>query len=185
MNDNIEKKLKELLPYIIITGLLFLLLPLFMSNKEGAATYIIQLGAFPLTAAGCSFHYALTKKAHSLPLCFIAPAFYALTALLYGMWRESWYTVLIYIFAYFLCGYLGQMLCDLLTRKKKNGSAEKPSHPRKAFHRPRKVNVEKNEEPVQAEFKAEDPAADDSLDTATTGDDIDAILEAIHNRRQQ
>ena len=184
MNDKIEAKLKELVPYTIIIGLLFLLLPLFMGNKEGAATYIIQLGAFPLTAAGCSFFYALTKKQHSLPLCFIAPAFYALTALLYGMWRESWYTVLIYIVAYFLCGYLGQALSDLFVKGKKQSGAEKPSHPRKTFQRPKKVDVKKHEEPVQ-EIKAEDPSADDSLDSSTTDDDIEAILEAIHSRRQQ
>lgn len=185
MNDSIEKKLKELLPYIIITGLLFLLLPLFMGNKAGAATYIIQLGAFPLTAAGCSFHFALTKKKHSLPLCFAAPAFYALTALLYGMWRESWYTVLIYIFAYFLCGYLGQALSDIFVKSKGKGNSDKPSSPRKSFHRPRKVDVKKQHEQPAQSFKAEDPAADDTLDTATTDDDIEAILEAIHSRRQQ
>ena len=30
MNDKLEKTLKELLPYIIIIGIIFLLLPLFM-----------------------------------------------------------------------------------------------------------------------------------------------------------
>lgn len=179
MNDKIERTLKELVPYIIISGILFLLLPLFMGTSEGAATYIIQLGAFPLTAIGCGAFYKFQNKKNNLTLCAVAPLFYALTALLYGMWRASWYTVVIYIIAYFLCGYLGMMLGDLLPLKKKEKSVR--DMVKKPSHRPRRVNVE--EEPAPQPVQTEDPDDDLDLDTSTTEDDIEAILNSIHNRR--
>lgn len=188
MNDKFERKLKELLPYIIITGVIFLLMPLFMGTKESVLTYIIQIGAFPLTAFGCGFHYAYKKKKHDVYICLIAPVFYALTALLYGMWRDSWFTVVIYIAAYFLCGYLGLMLSDVAGK----GKASKKSAPhiqlKRPSLRPKRVDVEKieqQEESPAADFKAEDPAEDDSLDVSTTEDDIEAILNEIHNRKSQ
>ncbi len=183
MNDKLEIKLKELLPYIIITAILYLLLPLFMGTREGVATYLIQIGAFPLTALGCGFHYAYTKNKHELYVCGVAPVFYALTALLYGMWRDSWYTVLIYIAAYFICGYLGLMLADIFKAQKgQKKSPEAKTMPKRKPLSPKTVDVKKQEAPAE-DFKAEDPAEDISLDTSTTDDDIEAILAAIHNRK--
>lgn len=176
MNDKLEKTLKELLPYIIVTGIIFLLLPLFMGKTASAATYIIQLGIFPLTALGCGVFYKLKMKKNSAYLALIAPIFYALAALLYGMWRASWYTVLIYTVAYFLCGYLGQLLADVLPFNKKDGS------PRRRSLRPRRVNVEEKEAPAE-DFQAEDPTEDVQLDVSTTEDDIETILNNIHNRK--
>ena len=121
MNDTIEKKLKELLPYIIIIGAIFLLFPLLMSKDEGASTYIIQLGVFPLTVLTCGAVYRIRSRKTDLSFCAIAPLFYALTALLYGMWR-AWLTVLIYLAAYLLCGYLGQMLGEILPFGKKKAT---------------------------------------------------------------
>ena len=176
MNDKLEKTLKELLPYIIVTGIIFLLLPLFMGKTASAATYIIQIGIFPLTALGCGVFYKLKMKKNSVYLALIAPIFYALAALLYGMWRASWYTVLIYTVAYFLCGYLGQLLADVLPVNKKDGS------PRRRSLRPRRVNVEEKEAPAE-DFQAEDPTEDVQLDASTTEDDIETILNNIHNRK--
>lgn len=176
MNDKLEKTLKELLPYIIITGIIFLLLPLFMGNTASAATYIIQIGVFPLTAFGCGVVYKMKKKKNSIYLCLLAPIFYAISALLYRMWMTSWLTVLIYIAAYFLCGYLGLLLGDALPFGKKESS------PRRRSMRPRRVNVEEEERPAE-NFQAEDPAENDDLNTSTTEDDIEAILNNIHNRK--
>lgn len=187
MEDKVEKKLKELLPYIIVEGVLFLLLPLFMGSQENAVTYVIQLGAFPLIALGCGYHYAFRKHKKDITLCCIAPVFYAISALLYGMWRASWITVLIYLAAYFICGFLGMMLFDII----KPGSAGKKSKfselvPKIKSKHPERVDVEKHDDPRPAEsFKAQDPSSDVSLDTSTTDDDIEAILSAIHNRKSQ
>ena len=35
------------------------------------------------------------------------------------------------------------------------------------------------------DFVAQDPEKDNELDTSTTDDDIEAILQSIHNRKQQ
>ncbi len=180
MDEKITSKLKELLPYIIIIGVIFLIFPLFMSKDTGASTYIIQIGVFPLTALGCGVFYKLKKKKTDLWLCAVAPLFYALSALLYGMWRASWYTVIIYIAAYFLCGYLGQMLADILPFSKKQEAKHKPF--KMPSPRARRVNVEESAV-VDESFKAEDPEADDSLNSSTTEDDIEAILNNIHNRK--
>ncbi|MBQ3284589.1 MAG: hypothetical protein IJH40_03020 [Ruminococcus sp.] len=181
MNDKFEKTLKELIPYIIIIGILYLLLPLFMGKDAGFATYFIQLGLFPLTAIGCGVFYKIKKKRNNIWLCLIAPIFYAIAALLYGMWRDSWYTVLIYIVAYFLCGYLGLILGDILPINKKGESIR--SLIKKTSNPPRRVNVE--EEPAAPDnFVAKDPEKDVDLDTSTTEDDIEAILQSIHNRKQ-
>lgn len=181
MNDKLEKTLKELIPYIIIIGIIFLLLPLLMGKTASAMTYIIQIGIFPLTAFGCGVFYKTQKKQNNLFLCLIAPIFYAVSALLYGMWRTSWYTVLIYIVAYFLCGYLGQLLGDLLPFGKKD-SAKKEGTPRRRSLRARRVNVKEEEKPSEA-FQTEDPNEDTQFDTSTTQDDIEAILNDIHNRK--
>lgn len=176
MNDKLEKTLKELLPYIIIIGIIYLLLPLFMGNTASAATYIIQIGIFPLTAFGCGVVYRAQKHKNNIYLCLIAPIFYALSALLYRMWMTSWYTVLIYIVAYFLCGYLGLLLGDVLPFGKKGSSTRRRSM------RPRRVNVDDQEHPAE-DFQPEDPTEDEKLDSSTTDDDIEAILNNIHNRK--
>ena len=206
MNDKLEKTLKELIPYIIVTGILFLLLPIFMGKSAGFMTYLIELVAFPLTALGCGIVYKIKKKRNNLFLCLIAPIFYALAALLYGMWRASWYTVLIYIAAYSLCGYLGQILGDILPiGKKGSAKSEQQSKPaerqrrvsaeEKPAKRHRTNTEEKTARPARRvnveeisdfdDFVAQDPEKDNELDTSTTDDDIEAILQSIHNRKQQ
>lgn len=181
MNDKHEKTLKELIPYIIIIGILFLLLPLLMGKTASAMTYIIQIGIFPLTAFGCGAFYKIQNKKNNFYLCLIAPIFYAISALLYGMWRTSWYTVLIYIVAYFLSGYLGQLLGERLPFGKKD-DAKQESAPRRRSPRARRVNVKEEEKPTE-DFQAEDPNEDTQFDTSTTQDDIEAILNDIHNRK--
>lgn len=176
MNDKIEKNLKELLPYIIVIGVIFLLLPLLMGRKTSAVTYIVQLGVFPLTAIGCGAFYKYKNRRNSLALCVIAPVFYMLAALLYRMWVASWYTVIIYTVAYFLCGYVGMMLGEVLLSRKKDGSSRRRSL------RPHRVNVEK-EEALPKDFQAEDPLQDQQLNAATTKEDIESILTNIHNRK--
>ena len=183
MDDKLARKLQQLLPYIIITGLIFLLLPLFMIGaKESAATYIIQIGVFPLTALGCGMHYRVRKGGRDISVCFPAMFFYALAALFYGMWSDSWITVAIYLVGYFICGYLGVMLGDIVKKDKKAPATPKPEQ-RSGHRRPQRVNIK--EEPAAAkDFVAEDPDLDMSLDTSTTSDDIEAILNEIHSRKQ-
>ena len=147
MDDRFEKKIKVLLPYIIIEAIIFFLMPLFMGHSEGAATYIIQIGIFPLTAIGCSVFYKLKNQSSDIYVCVIAPLFYAISALLYGMWRDSAINVLVYMASYFVCGYLGLLVADVI-RKKKSEKAES-SVPEPKRPSPARVDVAKTsaEEP--------------------------------------
>ena len=93
-----------------------------------------------------------------------------------------------------IAGYLGLTLGDMLSPRKKarkNGDLqieeEAPSRsggrrPRitASSKRPKRVAVEKEEDQT---FMEQDPLSDISLDTATTDDDIDAILDEIHSRK--
>ena len=184
MEDKLEKKLKELLPYIIIEAIVFLLMPLFMGRVAGAATYIVEVGIFPLTALGCSVFYKRRQKQQDIYICFLAPLFYAIAALLYGMWRDSWITVLVYMISYFICGYLGLLLSDVLFKGKSGKTSEAPpvKHPAR---NPERVNLEEQEKQPEEDFVAENPDEDESLDTSTTEDDVEALLKAIHNRKNQ
>ena len=71
---------------------------------------------------------------------------------------------------------LGQLLADVLPFNKKDGS------PRRRSLRARRVNVEEKEAPAE-DFQAEDLTEDVQLDASTTEDDIETILNNIHNRK--
>ena len=99
------------------------------------------------------------------------------------MWRDSWLTVLIYLAAYGLCGYLGIMLSDVL-KKSKNSKAAFPPILHRSARPPHRVNVD--EDPSQSDaLRTEDPAEDNSLDASTTEEDIEQLLSAIHDRKSQ
>lgn len=199
MEDKLEKKLKAFLPYIIIIGIVYLLVPIFMPrDNPNALTYIVLIGALPITAVGCCLHYSM-KKENDFFLALVAPVFFILTMFLYGIIQNSVIRALIYLVAYFLCGYLGLIVGDILADRndtkapvKKTARAseatddiqneeKEPAERRSAkTSRPRRVAVDRSE---PKHFEAQNPYEDTSLDTSTTSDDIDAILNEIHQRR--
>ena len=209
MEDKFEKRLKEFLPYIIIIGIIYLLTPALLFVNSDFAAYLVLIGILPVTALGCCAHYS-TKKKNDLMLAFVAPVFFLPAMFLYPIARESLLKAFIYLVAYFLCGYLGLAIGDILRKRSKSGrktEAERqpaaraarrtePAPERRAERasgrdenarrrddraaRPRTVDVEAQ---APQTFEPEDPYRDVSLDTSTTEDDIDAILREIHQRR--
>ena len=202
MDDKFEKKLKEFLPYIIIIGVVYLLVPALLLLKSDAVAYLVLIGILPLTALLCCTHYAATKR-NDIALACVAPVFFIPAMFLYQIVRDNPINALIYLVAYALCGYLGLTIGDLLSgRKKGKGKAAAKEAPVKrerrpaevrpeaesrsadrraaAPARPRKVDVEAH---ADKSFEAVDPYQDSTLDTSTTDDDIDAILREIHQRR--
>ena len=200
MEDKFEKKIKSFLPYIIIIGVVYLFIPALMLIRVPAINYIILIGVLPLTALGCCGYYAM-KKGSDFLLCLVAPIFFLITALLYGMFRDSVLNTLIYLAAYLMCGFLGLLVGDLISNRTKENpkaSGRRPSVPAKAASgkrssvppkpvrrnpspRPKRVAVDRDEEGKR--FRTEDPYDDLSLDTSTTTEDIEAILSEIHSRR--
>jgi hypothetical protein len=217
MDDKFEKKLKSFLPYIIIIGVVYLLVPALLFINSDAIAYLILIGVLPLTALLCCAHYSMTKENDFL-LSFVAPIFFLPAMFLYPIARASLLKALIYLVAYFLCGYLGLTVGDILANRSKSGdrrsSDRRPAERRPAQRRPaerrpaerrpaerRTVERFDDEEPVERRpapqrvrrsamqedrdaqrFEAIDPYDVSELDTSTTDDDIDAILNEIHQR---
>lgn len=208
MENKFEKKLKAFLPYIIIIGLVYLLVPALLFVGSDAISYLVLIGILPLTAGICCAHYSMHKE-NDFYLCLVAPIFFIPAMFLYPIFRSGALIALIYLVSYLLCGYLGLTIGDILAgskgRGRKRGASQKgedaPKRPerrttaarsarrteddeepvrrvRRSTARPERVEVEKDEDVFTA-----DPYQDDSLNTATTSDDIDAILSEIHRNR--
>ncbi len=210
MEDFFEKKIKEFLKYIIIIAAVYLLLPAVMVLTKSSVVFnqIVYIGIFPLVALLCSAHYAYTKKTDFF-ITLIAPVIYIPSMLLYGNLRDSVINSLIFLVAYFICGYLGLTLGEMFKEKNdsetekeadaKNSTArvtQKPKaqmrnrvpkrvEPRKHISKTRDDSVFEDIEMPQ-KFEAVEPVAEKPIEsfTQSSEDDIDAILAEIHGRRE-
>ena len=212
MDDKFEKKLKEFLPYIIIIGVVYLFAPaiLVFTKSTGVLNQIIYIGLFPLTALLCNVYHSY-KKVNDFTLSLVAPIIYIPSMLLYGNIRDSLLNSLIYLVSYFICGYIGLTLGEIL-----KGSDSKKSKDEKRKRVPAVVDtttakddiymeddyneyreyVKEIELPKSFEQVEDNSYSFDSnesysyepqVDTyepsqSYTEDDIDAILAELHNR---
>ncbi len=192
MNDKLELKLKEFLPYIIIIGVVYLFLPavLVFVKSYSVLNQIVYIGAFPLTAFICNMHYGY-KKTNDMLLSFVAPIIYIPSMLLYGNLRDSVLNSIILLVCYFICGYIGLTVGEMLKGGK---SDDKESSERKRV--PSVVNTanaKDEEDIVFDEIKLPQQFEDELGDVETfepeftptdsyTEDDVDAILKELHNR---
>ena len=209
MEQKFEKKLKLFLPYIIIIGVVYLLVPALLLLKVPFLTYLVLIGILPITAGACCAHYSI-KHGSDFWLCLVAPIFFIPAIFLYQM--DSALRAIIYLVAYLVCGYLGLTIGEIVRGKAKSGShkpASDQEQPRRSERRPaeRRASARRSEDrgvdrdtPIRRsrsskaraervdldstdDFFTEDPYADASLNTSTTSEDIDAILSEIHSRR--
>lgn len=196
MDDKFEKKLKEFLPYIIIIGVVYLFLPaiLVFTKSQGVLNQIVYIGVFPLTAFLCSLHYGY-KKTNDLLLSLVAPVIYIPSMLLYGNLRDSVLNSIIFLVSYFICGYIGLTVGEMIksSKDKKNGNTTR----RRAV--PTVVNTvnaydeedelsfdnielpQKFDEEVESVQYEENESMFEPADSYTE-DDVDAILAELHNR---
>ena len=199
MDDKFEKKLKEFLPYIIIIGVVYLFAPalLVFTKSTGLLNQIVYLGLFPLTALLCNLYYSY-KKTSDFALSLVAPIIYIPSMLLYGNIRDSLLNSLIYLVSYFICGYIGLTLGEMI--KGSNSKSKKSDVRRKRV--PTVVDTSTAEEPfemyvddielpkqyeqtedyTQYEDTYEEPAYEPA--SSYTEDDIDAILAELRNRHE-
>lgn len=189
MNDVFEKKFKEFLPYIIIIGVIYLFFPILLviSGNNGGSTVFNQityLGIFPLTALLCCLHYSFKKK-NDFVLSLVAPILFIPSMLLYGNIRDSVLNCIIFIISYFICGYLGLLIGEMLAPKKKakEENANESSRGRRA-RTPKRVSQKAAEE-TKEHFESQN-VTDLEIDEnyTTTAEDIDSILEEIHARHE-
>lgn len=208
MDDKFEKKLKEFLPYIIIIGVVYLFAPaiLVSTKSTGMLNQIIYIGLFPLTALLCNVYYSY-KKANDFFLSLVAPIIYIPSMLLYGNLRDSVLNSLIYLVSYFICGYIGLSLGEILkgSDSKKNSKdvrrkrvptvvdtkvAEKSDDiyvedDFNEYNAVEEIELPKSYEPVEEHsYEPQNNTFDNSYDSSRdyTEDDIDAILAELHNR---
>ena len=197
MGDKLEKKLKEFLPYIIIIGVAFLLLPLFLILLDNKVVYnnIVLMGVFPVITLGCGVYYSYNKK-FDMSFSFVAPVIFIFTMFLYGIFKASPLNSIIYLVAYFICGYIGLTVGDMLKSKDKK-SSKKDDDDDLGYVRHRKRNVPKRVATVSHVEAVEETVEDIEMPQryyATSHDveevpsyddeyDLDAILAEIHNRR--
>ncbi len=203
MDDIFEKKIKEFLPYIIIIGVLYLFFPaiLVFTKSTGVFNQIVYMGLFPLAALGSCFHYAYKKKSDFF-LSLVAPIFFIPSMLLYGNIRDSALNSIIFLVSYFICGYLGLTLGEMLSsnnseQEEKTEKRHKSvsGHMRKRVPKKVKPSAYKHDsgagyafDEIQMPQKFEDMLAEVDTDNDTdvfesTADDIDSILAEIHNRQ--
>ena len=199
MDDKFEKKLKEFLPYIIIIGVVYLFAPalLVFTKSTGLLNQIVYLGLFPLTALLCNLYYSY-KKTSDFALSLVAPIIYIPSMLLYGNIRDSLLNSLIYLVSYFICGYIGLTLGEMI--KGSNSKSKKSDVTRKRVPtvvdtstagEPFEMYVddielpeqyEQTEDYTQYEDTYEEPAYEP--ESSYTEDDIDAILAELRNRHE-
>ena len=208
MDDKFEKKLKEFLPYIIIIGVVYLFAPaiLVSTKSTGLLNQIIYIGLFPLTALLCNVYYSY-KKANDFFLSLVAPIIYIPSMLLYGNIRDSVLNSLIYLVSYFICGYIGLALGEILKgsdSKKNSKDVRRKRVPTvvdtkvadksddiyveddfNEYNAVEEIELPKSYEPVEEHnFEPQNNTFDNSYDSSKdyTEDDIDAILAELHNR---
>lgn len=199
MDDKFEKKLKEFLPYIIIIGVVYLFAPalLVFTKSTGLLNQIVYLGLFPLTALLCNLYYSY-KKTSDFALSLVAPIIYIPSMLLYGNIRDSLLNSLIYLVSYFICGYIGLTLGEMI--KGSNSKSKKSDVTRKRVptvvdtstaQEPFEMYVDDIELPKQYEHTEVYTQYDDTYEepayepeSSYTEDDIDAILAELRNRHE-
>lgn len=197
MDDKFEKKLKEFLLYIIIIGVVYLFAPaiLVFTESTGILNQIVYIGLFPLTALLCNLHYSY-KKTSDFFLSLVAPIIYIPSMLLYGNIRDSVLNSLIYLVSYFICGYIGLTLGEMLRgtdSKQDKKSARRKRVPvvvdtttaNNTFEQEvEKIELPQSFEQIEeleaVETEAEEPLFEPA--SSYTEDDIDAILAELHNR---
>lgn len=198
MEDVFEKKIKEFLPYLIIIAVVYLFLPslIVFTNSNGVLNQIVYMGAFPITAFACNLVFAY-KKRNDFFMSLVAPIIYIPSMLLYGNIRDSVVNSLIYLVSYFICSYLGLVIGEMVAGKETDNAKKDASRtPNQRRRVPKKINPQIEDvasqeitmddiKPVESFYDDahDDDSADEVSDYAdTTDDDINAILDEIHNR---
>lgn len=197
MDDKFEKKLKEFLPYIIIIGVVYLFAPaiLVFTKSTGLLNQLIYIGLLPLTALLCNLYYSF-KKTSDFFLSLVAPIIYIPSMLLYGNIRDSVLNSLIYLVSYFICGYIGLTLGEMLrgsankdnkgdVRRKRVPSVVDTATAKETFEEEaEKIELPQSFEQVEEIEASESETQEPLFEVADTysEDDVDAILAELHNR---
>lgn len=197
MGDIFEKKLKEFLPYIVIIGAVFLLFPILvgMPNSVGNRNQLIFIGLYPLLVFGCGVFYSY-KKTNDFYFSLIAPVMYLAAMAIYsGFAKGELFNNVIYLVSYFICGYIGLTVGDMIAEKagdRVNNDEEELDKSYKKKNVPVRVRpsahediIEDRVEDIQMPEKFEEThTLKEEVVTSSADDyDLDAILAEIHSRR--
>lgn len=191
MEDKLEKKLKALLPYIIIIGAAFLLLPILFhvfGNKVFFNNIILMI-VFPIITIGCNYHYTYKNNTDYIMMA-TAPVLFIPSMFLYGIFSASPVNAIIFMVAYFICGYIGGIAGEIAKGKtKQTDDSKEVSHKRRSVPQIVSPKAQKEDEideielPVEFEESIEEVEAI-SADDADDEYSLDAILAELHDRHK-
>ncbi len=198
MGDIFEKKLKSFLPYIIIIGAVFLFFPIIfgMPNRIGEKNQLIFIGIYPLLVFLCGVFYA-HKKTNDFYFSLIAPVMYLAAMAIYGGFAKfEIVNNLIYLVSYFICGYIGLTVGDMIAEKmnKRSDEDEDSDIEHKKRKVPQRVSTTAHEDvfeeriediPMPERFEEVHDINDEPETTYSDDYDLDSILAEIHNRREE
>ena len=117
MEDKLQNKMKKYLPYIIVIGAVFLIVPALLLTGSDFVSYLVLIGVLPLTALLSCAYYSMNKE-NDFFVSLIAPVFFLPAMFIYGIAQTDFLRAFIYLIAYFLCGYLGLTIGDILANRK-------------------------------------------------------------------
>lgn len=135
-----EKKLRAYLPYLLIIGAVYLIAPALLLVGSSGLSYLVLIGLLPLTALLCCAHFSIKKRSDFI-VCLFAPLFYLPAMFIYGIAAADLLSAVIYLIAYFLCGYLGLTIGDIIANRR-GGTDARPADRRSADRRPEQRRVE-------------------------------------------
>ncbi len=202
MGDVFEKKIKSFLPYIIITAAAYYIVPaiLMLSDSAEVVNQIVYIGLFSLIAFGCCLYHGL-KKTNDLTVSLVAPVLFIPSMFIFGVFSENWTNALLFLVSYFICGFIGVTIGDMLRKDKaidqklKEDNSDERPYVRKRV--PKRVAtaaikdktitekvIEEHDIEIPESFEAEENIDDVETTFDTTVDDIDAILAELRNRTE-
>jgi len=189
MEDKLEKKLKGFLPYIIIIGVAFLLLPILFHvfGNKVAINNIILMIVFPLITVGCNFHYTYKNNTDYMMMA-IAPVLFIPSMFLYGIFSYSPMNAIIFLIAYFVCGYIGSIVGEIAKGKKsKQSNSDEQAHKRRTVPQVVSQNAQPDEvDDIQLPLEFEETLKESEEVNSGADDDysLDSILAEIQNRHE-
>ena len=118
-------------------------------------------------------------------LALVAPIIFIPSMFLYGNVRDSILNCIIFLISYFICGYLGLLIGEMIAPKKKElQESPEDTHEQRRTRTPKRVSQKAVEETKEHFESQTAPELFIEESDTTIAEDIDSILAEIHARHE-